>query len=138
MKIKEKTEQQLRQEKRERMRRLSTPNTATDPAAKHGKQIGELSDKISYEDRPLHKISFRASLDAVVTALCLIVIVILILFLCVLVPDVHKKKQAEQETSEVSRQIDFGAAAADAREKSFACDFAARGEEPREVPNGSI
>ena len=102
MKIKEKTEQQLRQEKRERQRRLSTPNKAEDPAAKHGKQIRELSDKISYEDRPLHKISFRASLDAVMTTLCLIVIVILILFLCVLVPDVHKKKQTEAESSEVS------------------------------------
>ena len=102
MKTKEKTEQELRQEKRERQRRLSTPNKAEDPAAKHGKQIRELSDKISYEDRPLHKISFRASLDAVMTTLCLIVIVILILFLCVLVPDVHKKKQAEAESSAVS------------------------------------
>ncbi|MBR5659878.1 MAG: hypothetical protein IKX10_10830 [Lachnospiraceae bacterium] len=118
MKTREKTEQQLRQEKKERMRRLSTPNTAADPAAKHGKQIKELSDKISYEDRPLHKISFRASLDAVMTTLCLIVIVILILFLCVLVPDVHKK-QAAQETTEVSW-------------------LAEPGEILQEVPDGSI
>ncbi|MBR6365624.1 MAG: hypothetical protein IKS10_05965 [Lachnospiraceae bacterium] len=105
MKTKEKTEQQLRQEKRERMRRLSTPNKAEDPAAKHGKQIKELSDKISYEDRPLHKISFRASLDAVMTTLCLIVIVILILFLCVLVPDAHKKKADAESTAEPQTEI---------------------------------
>ena len=107
MKTKEKTEQQLRQEKRERMRRLSTPNKAEDPAAKHGKQIKELSDKISYEDRPLHKISFRASLDAVMTTLCLIVIVILILFLCVLVPDAHKKQADAESTAEPQTEISF-------------------------------
>ena len=105
MKTKEKTEQQLRQEKRERQRRLSTPNIAEDPAAKHGKQIKELSDKISYEDRPLHKLSFRASLDAVMTTLCLIVIVILILFLCVLVPDVHKKKADAENSAAAPTEI---------------------------------
>ena len=52
------------------------------------------------------------------TTLCLIVIVILILFLCVLVPDAHKKK-ATQETTEVSW-------------------VAEPGEILQEVPNGFI
>lgn len=120
MKTREKTEQQLRQEKKERMRRLSTPNTAADPAAKHGKQIKELSDKISYEDRPLHKISFRASLDAVMTTLCLIVIVILILFLCVLVPDVHKKQAATESSAEPSAEISWEMPATDIRGSEIA------------------